>query len=594
MRSPEAKAMPTVVRPSAGSGHRLEARAARPVGKNPAYREIPRARLQARRWDKIPPATPVSLGPPSLPLFAITAAAWLGLFAIASVVVLRYRRRLRAAEAATGDAVARGLARTQELQAVLDTAVSGIIVIDTAGRVESFNRGAEALFGYAAAEVIGQNVSMLMPSPDHDRHDGYLARYLETRDARVIGHGREVTGRRRDGSSVPLHLAVGEMTIGGVRKFTGLLHDLSARVEQEEQRRTSDARWQAVVQSAVDGIVVIDPQGLIEAFNPAAERLFGYTEAEVVGHNVSMLMPSPYREAHDGYLAHYLETGHRTIIGIGREVQGLRRDGTTFPLHLSVGEFAVGGARRFTGIVHDLTTRAETERRLREQTALACIGEMAAVLAHEVKNPLAGIRGAVQVIGGRLPAESTARRMIGEIIARIDSLSELMKDLLLFARPPKPQPRLTDLTRLVGATADLLRQDPALRDVSVHVEGGAAPLMADAGLMQIVFHNLLVNAAQAMSGRGRIVVSVAEADARWRVAVADTGPGIPIEHREKLFTPFFTTKARGSGLGLPTCRRVVEAHGGTIDVSCPPAGGTVVTVMLPAASDGGSRSDARA
>jgi two-component system, LuxR family, sensor kinase FixL len=506
----------------------------------------------------------------------------LALFAATGVGISWFNHRLRDAESALRKSADDGSRQAQELQTILNTAVDGIIVIDARGAIETFNRGAERLFGYAAADVIGRNVSVLMPSPDHEQHDGYLARYLSTGEARIIGLGREVRGRRRDGSTFPLHLSVGEMTIGGQRKFTGMLHDLSMRVQHEERRRAIEARWQAVVESAVDAIVVIDSDGRVEAFNPAAERLFGYAERDLVGKNVTVLMPSPYREEHDLYLARYLATGTKKIIGLGREVQGLRRDGTTFPLHLSVGEMNVDGERRFTGILHDLSARTEIERRLREQTALARLGEMAAVVAHEVKNPLAGIRGAVQIIGGRLPEESTDRRIVGEIVSRIDALSELMKDLLVFARPPKPQPTSVDVSRLVAATADMLRQDPAVRDVVVHIEGSSAPTMGDASLLQIVFHNLLVNGAQAMKGRGDIRVSLRDDDGVCHIEFADGGPGIPPEVREQIFTPFFTTKARGSGLGLATSRRLIEAHQGTITVECPAAGGTAVTVRLPA------------
>jgi two-component system sensor kinase FixL len=525
----------------------------------------------------LPPVSSMALADPS-------DAVSLLLFVASGAGISWFGHRLRRSEAASRTAVARDRARSQELQTILDTAVDGIIVIDARGHIESFNRGAERLFGYAAAEVVGRNVSLLMPSPDHERHDDYLARYLTSGEARIIGVGRAVTGRHRDGRALPLHLSVGEMTIGGVRKFTGLLHDLSIRTQHEARRRESEARWRSIVESAVDGIVVIDQHGRIESFNPAAERLFGYAEADIIGQNVRMLMPSPYREEHDGYLARYLATGTRSIIGRGREVQGLRRDGTIFPLHLSVGEASVGGERRFTGILHDLTARTEMERQLREQAALARLGEMAAVVAHEVKNPLAGIRGAVQVIGGRLPAGSMDRKMAHEIVARIDGLSDLMKEMLLFARPPTPRPHPIDLTRLVSATAQLLREDAAARGVAVQVEGTAPPAMADASLLQIVFQNLLINAAQAMQGQGEIRVSVRAVDAMCEVAFRDAGPGIPADLRPRIFVPFFTTKSRGSGLGLPTCRRLVEAHQGTIAVDCPIEGGTTVTVSLPAAS----------
>jgi len=467
---------------------------------------------------------------------------------------------------------------------VVQSAVDGIVVIDERGRIESFNAAAQRLFGYAEADVVGRNVSMLMPAPYRDEHGDYLARYLATAVPRIVGIGREVTGLRRDGTTFPVHLSVGEASVGGERKFTGILHDLSERVRLEERLRASQARWRSIVESAVDGIVVIDAAGCIEAFNRAAEQLFGYAEREVIGRSVNMLMPAPYRDEHDAYLARYLTTGVQKIIGIGREVTGLRRDGTTFPVHLSVGEMSIGGERKFTGILHDLSARTHMEDRLREQTALARLGEMAAVIAHEVKNPLAGVRGAIQVIGGRLPKGSKDAAVVKEIVSRIDALNELMKDLLLFARPPQPRPALVDVVPLVSTTADLLSADPALRGVAVLVEGAVPPISADAELLKIVFLNLLVNGAQAMQGIGTIRVTLTAVDQFCLIAFRDTGPGIPGEVREKMFTPFFTTKARGTGLGLATARRIIEAHLGTITFDCPAEGGTTVTVQLPAAT----------
>ena len=396
--------------------------------------------------------------------------------------------------------------------------------------------------------------------------------------------GREVSGRRRDGSTFPLHLSVGEMTVSGRRRFTGMLHDLSERVALEQRLRASEARWRSIIHSAVDGIVVIDAHGRIEAFNPGAERLFGYAEHDVLGRNVNMLMPSPYHEEHDTYLSRYLATGRAKIIGTGREVTGLRRDGTTFPLHLSVGEVVLEGERKFTGILHDLTARVRIEEQLRERAALARVGEMAAVIAHEVKNPLAGVRGAIQVIGGRLPPGSGDAAIVAEVVTRIDALDELMKDLLLFARPPQPRRASVDLIPLVTMTAALVCQDPLLDGIRVDVAGSAPPVSADAEMLKIICQNLLVNAAHAMEGQGTIQVAIDAIDGTCQIAFRDSGPGIPADIRDKIFTAFFTTKARGSGLGLATAKRLVEAHHGEIHVHCPPAGGTTVTVRFPTAS----------
>ncbi|MGE0448198.1 MAG: PAS domain S-box protein [Vicinamibacterales bacterium] len=513
----------------------------------------------------------LSLEPAFRPLAAIAAV-------LATVLLGRLAITL-GRDAATQ--AADSLAATERLRSVIDSAVDGIIVIDPSGRVESVNPAAERLFGYSAAEVVGRNVSMLMPSPFHEEHDGYLQRYLSTGEARIIGIGREVTGLRRDGTTFPLHLSVGELTVDGARRFTGILHDLSNRVALEHRLRTSEARWRSIIHSAVDGIVVIDATGRIEAFNPGAERLFGYAEAELVGRNVNVLMPSPYHEEHDTYVARYLETGAARIIGTGREVTGLRKDGSTFPVHLSVGELTVEGERKFTGILHDLTERVRLEGQLRERAALARVGEMAAVIAHEVKNPLAGIRGVIQVIGGRLPSDSRDATVLGDIVKRIDALDMLMKDLLFFARPPQLRRAPVDVGPLVSMTAHLLGQDPSLEGLHVRIAGSAPPLLADAEMLKIVFQNLLVNAAHAMHGEGTIDVRISATDDGCEVAFTDVGPGIPLDIRDKIFTAFFTTKVRGTGLGLATARRLVEAHHGEIRVDCPPGGGTTVTVKLP-------------
>ena len=360
------------------------------------------------------------------------------------------------------------------------------------------------------------------------------------------------------------------------------LHEAHIAAAEEAVIAGSRAeRLSAIINTTVDGIIVIDARGSIETLNPAAERLFGYSADEVLGKNVNVLMPPPFHDEHDAYLTRYLTTGQARIIGIGREVVGLRKDGSTFPLHLSVGEMHIDGERKFTGILHDLSRRVELEAQLRERDALAKLGEMAAMIAHEVKNPLAGIRGVVQVIGGRMPAESPDRQMMGEIVKRVDALDAMMKDLLLFARPPKPNRAPTDVVSLLTATAALMKEDEGARKVDVQIAGGSPPVSADGEMLKMVFHNLLINGAHAMQGEGRIDVNVSAFDRSCRIAVRDAGPGIPLDVRKKIFMPFFTTKRRGTGLGLPTAKRFVEAHDGMITVDCPPSGGTEVTVQLP-------------
>jgi two-component system sensor kinase FixL len=468
------------------------------------------------------------------------------------------------------------------LAAIVESSDDAIIAKDLDGTILSWNRGAERMYGYSAEEIIGRPIHALIPRDYSDE----LPRILERiRAGERVDH-YETVRVTKDGRLVDVSLTVSPIRdrTGKIAGASAIARDITTLKQDVARLRESEARLRSIVDSAVDAIVVIDAHGRIETLNGAAVRLFGYSAHEVTGRNVSMLMPSPYAEEHDHYLSRYLTTGVKKIIGIGREVTGRRKDGSTFPVHLSVGEMSIGGKRKFTGILHDLTARVQMEGRLREQAALVRLGEMAAVIAHEVKNPLAAIRGAIQVIGGRLPAGSREAAVMTDIIARIDALNNWVRDLLLFARPPQPHPAVVDVSAVLAATAALLREDAAYRELRVDISGEAPPVMADPELLKVVFLNLFLNSAHAMRGRGVISVSVMSADNACYIAVADAGPGIPADVRDKLFTPFFTTKSRGTGLGLSTVKRVVEAHQGRIHVECPPGGGTTMTVQLPLAA----------
>ena len=464
------------------------------------------------------------------------------------------------------------------LDAILGASEDAIVGTDASGRIVVWNRGAQRMYGYAPEEIIGRSLSTLVPT---DRildaealiHRLAAGEVIDAHDAEHISKD----GRRIEASLSAMPL---RQSGGGIAGGVLIARNLTGERRIDRAFRSGEARWRSIVESAVDGIITIDHRGRIETFNPAAERLFGYSRDEVLGRNVSMLMPAPYQAEHDHYLKRYLDTHDAKIIGIGREVTGLRKDGTTFPMHLSVGEVLIEGGVRFTGIVRDLTDRVALEQKLREESGLARIGELAAVLAHEVKNPLAAVSGAVQMISGVLPPHSDERQITTEVLQRLDGLSALMGDLLLYARPPHPSPAVIDGLELVNNLVAFFRQDPAWRELSVEVRGTATAI-ADPELLKIALQNLLLNAAQATRGRGRVNVELAQTDGVTTVEVSDNGPGIPANVRERVFTPFFTTKARGTGLGLATVKQIAEAHGGGISIAATSSSGTTMRLTLP-------------
>ncbi|MFL6579127.1 MAG: PAS domain S-box protein, partial [Burkholderiales bacterium] len=267
----------------------------------------------------------------------------------------------------------------ERMRSVVNHVIDGIITIDEVGTVTTFNPAAERIFLYQSNQVIGQNVKMLMPEPYHGEHDGYISNYKNTGKAKIIGTGREVTGQRSDKSTFPMELAISEFRLGNKRYFTGIVRDITGRKQAESELRQAEERMRSVVNHVVDGIISIDERGQVTTFNPAAEKIFGYRAEEVIGKNVKMLMPEPYRQGHDGYIHNYTTTGQAKIIGIGREVAGRRKDGRQFPMELAISEFPLGANRYFTGIVRDITERKEAEAELRQAEE-----RMRSVVDHDV------------------------------------------------------------------------------------------------------------------------------------------------------------------------------------------------------------------
>ena len=356
---------------------------------------------------------------------------------------------------------------------------------------------------------------------------------------------------------------------------------------------------QSILDSIPDAAIVINESGIIQSFSAAAERLFGYAAADVVNKNVKILMPSPYREDHDGYLERYLRTGERRIIGIGRVVVGQRRDGSTFPMELAVGEMQVREQRFFTGFIRDLTERQLTEARLQELQAelvhmsrLTAMGEMASALAHELNQPLSAIANYMK--GSRRLLENPSDQTAGMVRDAMDKAAEqalrageIIRRLRDFVARGESERRVEDVKKLVEEASALALV--GAKDKGVRVQFAFAPrldyVLADKVQIQQVLLNLIRNAIEAMENEPVRALGISTSpapDNMVEIRVSDTGPGIAPEISAQLFQPFVTTKSQGMGVGLSISRTIIEAHGGFIIQRPNPGGGTIFSFTLPA------------
>lgn len=360
------------------------------------------------------------------------------------------------------------------------------------------------------------------------------------------------------------------------------------------------AQFQALLDAAVDAIVLIDERGLILGFNRSAEALFGYTAPEVIGHNVRMLMPEPYRAEHDEYIQRYLDSGEARIIGIGREVTAQRKDGSCFPIDLSVGEIADhAGPARFVGIIRDLTERKVVEQEIVEQrerlahlTRLGTIGEMTTAIAHEINQPLTAISTYAQASERLLRSGTSDEAELASTLHKIGEQArragEVIRHLRRLVKQRDSETEIADLNELIRDLLHLAQVDTRAHGLSIRTElANRLPLIEVDGIqIQQVILNLIRNAVDAMAewrADDTLIIRSAALDKnRVEVRVIDSGPGIPNQVLERLFEPFVTTKPDGLGVGLSICRSILNSHGGELYFDKNRPAGTVARFMLPA------------
>jgi PAS domain S-box-containing protein len=497
------------------------------------------------------------------------------------------------------------------MHALLTAAVDGIVGIDERGLIQLVNPAAERLFGYAAEELIGKNVSTLMPAPYRDEHDHYLDRYRATGEKKIIGIGREVVGLRKDRTTFPLDLSVAEARLGDWRAFIGIIRDISERKRTEE-------RFRLVVESAPNAIVMVNAAGHIVLVNSQVERIFGYPREELVGSAVEILVPERFRAKHPADRARFFAAPSARPMGAGRDLFGRRKTGSEFPVEIGLTPIQTTEGILVLSAIVDITERKLTEAALRQShealeklvaelqskneevramtqqlwqaAKLASVGELAASIAHELNNPLATVRLRVESILARTPADDGRRRALEIVDQESKRMGELVANLLQFSRRGDGHVSTVDIRQELTKAVELINHHLRKRLVNVVQEFAADTpnVFADRQKLRQVFLNLLTNAGDAMPKGGGLTLRTGPTtlDAGKHgvlIEFADTGVGIPTENLQRIMEPFFTTKeeGKGTGLGLAICRRVVQEHHGTIHITSAPGNGTTVRIVLP-------------
>lgn len=390
----------------------------------------------------------------------------------------------------------------------------------------------------------------------------------------------------------------------GAEHLSGIVIDIEEQKQLEAALRVREGHLRSILETIPDAMIVIDGRGIMQFFSKAAVRQFGYSEREAIGQNVSMLMPYPDSARHDDYLERYRATGERHIIGIGRIVSGKRKDGTIFPMHLSIGEMQTEGEPYFTGFVRDLTEYQQTQARMQELQSelvhvsrLTAMGEMASALAHELNQPLAAISNYLK--GSRRLLTSDAEENRSKIESAMDRAAEqairagqIIRRLRDFVSRGETEKRVERASKLIEEAGALGLTGAREQGVSLHfnLDPDHDLVLVDRVQIQQVLVNLFRNALDAMTESSRrtlIVTSSHVANDMIEIAVSDTGHGVGKEHQPRMFQTFFTTKKTGMGVGLSISKTIVEAHGGLMWTENNPGGGATFHFTLPAAPSEG-------
>jgi two-component system sensor kinase FixL len=465
----------------------------------------------------------------------------------------------------------------ESLMGMIGSASDAIITVDDEQKITLFNAAAERMFRCPVAQAIGDSVSRFIPQQFREIHREHVRGFGETGVTARAMASQPLMALRADGAEFLIEATISQIVVGGQRLFTAIVRDVSERRRAEEALRKSEGRLRVIVETAVDGIITSDEQGLVTSFNPAAMRLFGYAPEEVIGRKINLLMAASYHDSQDGYPRNSGDEGVKAVFGVAREVIGQRKDGTEFPMDLSVSETLLGNRRTFTGIVRDISKRKAAEEVLIRQTEELArsnvdLERFAYVASHDLQEPMRTVQSFVQLLqrncGESLKGD--AEEYIGFIISGVQRMQTLINDLLAYSRVSTQGTAFAPADCQEICTTVLQNLQASIESQQAVVTVDRLPVvMADATQLIQVFQNLVVNAIKFHGKeKPRIHVSVEETASEWVFSVEDNGIGIAPEYFDRILIIFqrlhTIEEYSGTGIGLAICKKIAERHGGRI------------------------------
>jgi len=471
------------------------------------------------------------------------------------------------------------------LRSILDTVMDGIITIDENGTIFEFNPAASKIFGYESSEAIGKNVSIIIPDPYRNEHDGYVRRYVSTGKSNIIGKIQEITGRRKDGTIVPIELIVSQFEMNGNHFFIGSVKDITIRKQALSDLAKSERRLQTVLNTVVDGIITINRDGLIVQVNPAALRVFGYSPEEVIGRSFKILMLEEFGNEYELYLKSYIQTGIKQITGVAREVVGIRNDRSTFPSELTISLYTVDDVPYFTGIIRELTAEKLAQKKIYmlNESLLLRTNELESTnkeleafsysVSHDLRAPLRHVNGYIDLLKKRVTSQLDEKSAhYFDVIEEASSkMNQLIDGLLQFSRNSRAELVMNsmDFNRII---LDVIKESQ-LENQQRKIEWKIADLprlSGDSSLFRQVWANLIGNALKytRLCETAVIEISYRQEGENVIFSIRDNGVGFDQAFVTKLFGVFqrlhSDTQFEGTGIGLANVKRIVERHGGSV------------------------------